>query len=74
MLWEGTMLNKDMFWWQVSCLILGIHLLLSNQIVEPMRAAFHTIGVILATSSGIVLSAHLLHWWLNRTNNGRRDY
>ena len=68
------MLNKDMFWWQVCCLILGIHLLMSSQIVEPMRAVFHTIGVILATTSGIVLSAHFLYWWFNRTNNGRRDY
>ena len=67
------MLNKDMFWWQVCCLILGIHFM-SSQIVEPMRAVLHTIGVILATTSGIVLSAHFLDWWFNRTNNGRRDY
>lgn len=68
------MLDKNVFWWQVCCLILGIHFLLGSQIVEPMRAVFHTIGLILATSSGILLSAHFLDWWFNRTNNGRRDY
>ena len=67
------MLNKDMFWWQVCCLILGIYFLRSSQIVEPMRAVSHTIGVILATTSGILLSAHFLAGLFNRTNNGRRD-
>ena len=67
------MLNKDMFWWLVCCLILGIHFMLSSQIVEPMRAVFHTIGAILAATSGILLSAHFLHCWFDRINNGSRD-
>lgn len=59
------MLNKDMFWWVVCFLILGIHFM-GSQIVEPMRAVFHTIGVVLAATSGIVLSAHFLHRWFNK--------
>ena len=59
------MLNKDEFWREVCFIILGIHFM-SSQIVEPMRAVLHTIGVILATTSGILLSAHFLDWWFNR--------
>lgn len=66
------MLDKEMFWWQVCCLILGFHFLLGSHVVEPLRAIAHTIGVILATTSVIVLSAHFLDWLFNRTDRGRR--